>query len=277
MLDEILKRAMSRKELLNRYGGRTILGLLVSANTWHRERIRVSVRWRPGGYWLISYPDASVPLPVLDVSLYRAKEEIASDAYFHCYWPQTGDVVVHVGAGAGWEANLFSRLVGSGGLVYLIEGHPKTYTWLTRRVEASRLANVRPINVAVSDHSGILRISDLEDHMLNQVSVDGDIEVQAKTLSEIFFEYGIDHVDLLTMNIEGAERSAIRGLGPAAGKVRRLAVSCHDFLANSGGDDWTRTKAEVQRLLEEYGYDVAYRDPTDQRDWTRDYLYASRT
>lgn len=276
MLDWILAQAMSRQRLLGRPGGRTILGLVVSAHAWRREGIWVPVRWQRQGYWLLSYPDASVPLPEPDMAHYRRKEGIARDAYFHRYQPRPGDVVVHVGAGAGWEANLFSRLVGPGGRVYLIEAHPKTYRWLILRVAASGIVNARTINIAVSDEPGVLRMSDVEDHMTNQISAAGSLDVAAKTLAQIFSEEGIEHVDLLTMNIEGAERAAIRGLGPAAAKIRRLAVSCHDFLADRGGDDWTRTKAEVQLMLEEYGFKVSHRDPADLRDWTRDYLYASR-
>ena len=276
LLDWILRQLMSRKHILDRPGGRTVLGLLVSANTWRQERLWVRVRWQPEGYWLLSYPDAAIPLPEPDVSLCRVKEGIARDAYFHYRHPQPGEVVVHVGAGAGWEANLFSRLVGPSGLVYLIEAHPTTYRWLVRRVAASGLGNARPINTAVSDELGLLRMSDVEDHMLNQISADGSVEVEAKTLAQIFTEWGIERIDLLTMNIEGAERAAIRGLGPGAARVRRLAISCHDFLADRGGDNWTRTKADVHRMLEEYGFEVFYRDPADRRDWTRDYLYARR-
>ncbi|UCV17315.1 FkbM family methyltransferase [Ferribacterium limneticum] len=264
------------KRLLNRPGGRSILGALISANYWWLHRSPLSVRWHKDGYWLMHYADAVIPLHNPDASHYRDKEAVAIEAYFHLYQPKAGDVVVHVGAGAGWEANLLSRLVGPDGHVFLIEAHPKTYLWLKRRIDASHLINVTPIKVAISDRSELLHITDDVDHMLNQINAPGGIEVQAKSLEEILTEYHVDRVDFLSMNIEGAERQGVRGIGSAASKIHRLAISCHDFLADRGGDGWTRTKAEVDQMLRSYGYAVSYRNPCDQRDWTRDYLYASR-
>ena len=259
------------KQALDRPGGRTILGALMGLNYYLLNHEWLSVRYHPQGYWLMRYADgAVVPLPIPDASLYQDKEKVACDAYFHRYVPRFGDTVVHVGAGAGWEANLLSRLVGETGHAYLIEAHPRTFQWMLRRIEASQLTNVTPIHIAVSDMACELHMTDDEDHMLNQVTMSGDIRVSAKTLEEIIISNGIQNVDLMTMNIEGAEQAAIQGLGSAANRVKRFSISCHDFLADRGGPPSTRTKAAVD------GYDVFIRDITDHRDWTRDYLYAER-
>src|SRR5205085_495224 len=71
-------------------------------------------------------------------------------------------------------------------------------------------------------------------------------EVPAKTLEGFLAENGIERVDLLKMNIEGAERLVFRGAGDAIGRVEHVAVSCHDFVADDGrGGDEMRTRAEV--------------------------------
>ena len=119
--------------------------------------------------------------------------------------------------------------------MYLLEGHPRTLEWLWRRVELSELRNVTIIPVAVSDKSETMRMSDVEDHMVNQsLNVADGIEVLALPLPAIFAAYGITHVDFLSMNIEGAERPALAALGEIAGRIERLAVSCHGFLADRG-------------------------------------------
>jgi FkbM family methyltransferase len=167
--------------------------------------------------------------------------------------------------------------VGPQGKVYLIEGHPKTYVWLTRRIRAERLRNVDAINIAVGDAPGLVRLSDEIVHQRNHFVGQGGVEAPVDTLPSIFGKHGIGRVDLLTMNIEGAERAAICALGPVAARVRHLAVSCHDFRADrNDGGEWMRTKADVRKMLESYGYSVSTGDPLDSREWQRDYLFAER-
>lgn len=269
-------RAARVHHLLDRPGGRAGLGLFHSARHLAKHREWVAVRWRREGYWELRFPDAVVAQPYPYLAEYREKEEIARDAYFHRYEPKAGDVVMHVGAGAGWEVNLLSRSVGPTGHVFVIEAQPRTFEWLSKRVAASRLSNVTPICVAVSDHEGVVSISDMDRHQLNRLVEGQGVEVTCTTIPQILIDHDIDHVDLLSINIEGGEGAALSGLGSAAQSIRRIAVSCHDFLADRGGDDATRTREDVRATLHKQGFKVVRRDQSDPRDWARDYLYAER-
>ena len=74
------------------------------------------------------------------------------------------------------------------------------------------------------------------------------------------------------MNIEGAERLAIRGLEGIIERTRHVCIGCHDFLADDGGSEQMRTKELVREFLVEHGFRVTTRD--DAADpWTRDYVY----
>jgi hypothetical protein len=121
----------------------------------------------------------------------------------------------------------------------------------------------------------------LEDDPINHIrngltkdSANG-VEVVGRTLSEIMTSLGIDHIDLLKMNIEGAELPALEKSFDALRSVDNLAVSCHDFLADGAGRDWRRTFAPVTSLLREAGYTIRTR-PQDNRPWIRYYIYATR-
>src|SRR6476646_4340400 len=106
------------KEVLDRPGGRTMLGLMLGVRHWMTYGIWVTARWRRGdNEWQFSYPDADVRSTAPILNYYAYKESIARDAYLRRYVPSPGDIVVHVGAGSGWEARLFSRLVGPQGKV----------------------------------------------------------------------------------------------------------------------------------------------------------------
>jgi hypothetical protein len=86
----------------------------------------------------------------------------------------------------------------------------------------------------------------------------------------------ITHIDLLKVNIEGAEVAALRGLGPLLAKTRYLCIACHDFLADEGGPETLRTKAAVCELLIGHGFDVQTRDDAPD-PWTRDCVYGTNT
>jgi FkbM family methyltransferase len=196
-----------------------------------------------------------------------------------CLWsttPGPGDVVVDAGAGIGEEVVLFAQLVGSRGRVIAIEAHPRTYSLLVHNCRRNGLTNVVPVHAAVLERSGFVRIREDGESTTRSVGETG-IEVPATTLAEIMRDHGVDDVALLKMNIEGAEVSALDGLGSRVGNVAAAVVSCHDFLADAGerGDD-ARTREAVLAFWAAAGYDLAGRPARIDEPWIRDYVYATR-
>jgi FkbM family methyltransferase len=238
----------------------------------------VTVSQVPEGYWVIEWPQARVPMPELWYAPSPAQyEALARDLFMQEYTPGDGDVVMDVGAGVGWELDLFSRLVGPAGRIYAIEADPDTFRWLKRRQELNHLDNVTPLQAALADRPGEVVISSEgspETHRL--ISTGPGHRVGALRFDDLVEEHGITHVDFLKMNVEGAERLVLTGMERRAGLVRNLAVSCHDFLADQGGDDSSRTRAFVERFLVDHGFEVVERHADDDRDWARSYLYGRR-
>lgn len=201
----------------------------------------------------------------------------AQDIFTWGYLPQTGDVVVDAGAGTGSELRTFSRLVGPEGRVLAIEAHPGTFRCLRLTAEAYGLANVVLINAAVADRSGELGITDLFAGRGNTV-IGGGRQVHvvpAVTLDDLLEAHDLDEVALLKMNIEGAEKLAIRGMRRAVARIRHVAISCHDFKARRTGDVSFVSRATVERFLREEGYAIGSR-PRDPRASVCDYLYGTR-
>ena len=194
------------------------------------------------------------------------------------YRPRSGDIVFDIGAGIGAETLLFSRLVGRTGRVVSLEAHPRTFKRLVDLCDVNRLGNVTSLQVAVSDNDGGVVISDLEHHLHNtMLETNGDgIEVPARRIATIAAELGITRIDLLKMNIEGAERLAIQGMGTLLANTRHVCISCHDFLADEDGPEELRTKGFVREFLQQRGFQVTTRDDAPD-PWTRDYVYAVNT
>jgi FkbM family methyltransferase len=265
-------------ERLDRPGRRWLL--VVPGSFWVSFMYRAPclVYWRDGA-WIHHYRGAKIPHAGLGRAAPPAVfTEHARDTALYAYTPDEGDVVFDVGAGVGSETLLFSRLVGASGRVVSIEAHPRTYGRVVELCKANGLANVTPLQVAAAESDGRVTISDLANHLRNTTlaAADEGIEVPARRLETIARSLDITHIDLLKMNIEGAEVSALRGLGPLLARTRNVCIACHDFLADEGGDETLRTKAVVRDLLVAHGFDVWSRDDAPD-PWTRDYVYGVKT
>lgn len=260
---------------LNRPVGRPVLSALASSILTVKNRQLTSVRSR-GANWIHSHPTGILVERELHLATIDELDAMTRDFWFHRYTPQSGDIVVDVGAGTGWEALLCSRLVGPSGKVIAIEAHPGTYACLAEMVERNNLRNVIPVNCAIVDVPGTIRMSDSDDHQANSVLAEqsGGVEVPAKRLDNLCDEIGIARVDLLKMNIEGAERVAVKGLDGIVHAIRHLVISCHDFRADWGHGEEYRSRADVQRELDRLDLQMLVR-ADDDRPWVRDYVYAS--
>ncbi|MDG4764774.1 FkbM family methyltransferase [Solwaraspora sp. WMMD406] len=242
-----------------------------------RARSRCVVRYEDDT-WIHRYRGGTVVNTELGGLSAEREDEVVRDTFLYGYQPRPGDTVVDIGAGVGTEVRLFSRMVGDLGRVLSIEAHPRTFRCLRRTVELNRLSNVTLLECAVVDEAATVRIDeDALGHIRNGISQDGTggIEVAGRRLDEILRGCGVDRVDLLKMNIEGAELSVLEGSRDVLDVVDNLVVSCHDFKAEGPADAWMRTFVPVQALLHDAGYTITTR-PADPRPWIPYYVYASR-
>jgi hypothetical protein len=103
---------------------------------------------------------------------------------------------------------------------------------------------------------------------MNQIQ----IEVEARRLDGILDSFSVSRVDLLKMNIEGAELDALVSLGDSINLVKNFCISCHDFL----GLEETRTHESVVAFLLDQGFKVITHPKSHSQPWKSWYVYASR-
>ena len=169
-------------------------------------------------------------------------------------------MVVDVGAGVGEETIIYSDLVGQSGKVYAIEAHPKTYSALTYLIESNSLRNVMISNLALSDKAGDVSIQDSDNSLANsilQVAESSTVAVQSETFDEFVERNHIQTIDLLKMNVEGAEQLIIKGMSQSIELVKRVAISCHDFRYHQGESIFFKTKALVIEFLSKHDFEVS--------------------
>lgn len=270
-------RGLTRKiklrvyQALNRPGLRYILALL--AAIYASARVGKVCRVSYDGDWVQKFPSGTLVERRLTLLTYGQIEKLAHDLWMYHYLPAEGETVVDIGAGTGWETLVFSRRVGKCGRVISIEAHPRAFACLTKMRSENQLENTTLIQAAIIDCKREVLISDFNEYLGNRVvKVDSGIPVVGTTLDQIFQSLRLSQVDLLKMNIEGAEKQALEGMREMIRKTRHVCISCHDFAANEGWPDEMRTKADVIAFLEENDFAVFGRG-SDPRPFVRDYVY----
>lgn len=268
---------MARPQLtkvLDRPGGRAVLALAASVLLTVRERRLCRVSY--GGAWIHRHGDRTVIEAKLILTSPEELDARVDEMFLTSYRPGPGDIVVDVGASVGRETAHFSRLVGPSGRVIAVEAHPATYEMLEMLIAHNGFDNVTPVQRAVgADDSPVYLTDDQEDHTRNRVSSeDTGVRVAGVSLAGLMDEVGIDRIDFLKMNIEGAEGPAIVAMGDQLSVVAHACISCHDFVADLFGDERYRTKDMVRQAFESAGFSVTSR--ADDRLHVRDIVYATR-
>ena len=138
-----------------------------------------------------------------------------------------GGTVVDVGANIGYFTLLFARLVGPHGRVFAFEPEPTNFDLLRMNVELNGYSNVTLIPKAVSGISGTARLYLAEHKGDGRIfdSHDGreSIPVDTVRLDDFFHDFQ-GRIDLIKIDIQGAEPAALRGMTKLIEKHPRARI-----------------------------------------------------
>ena len=186
------------------------------------------------------------------------------DYWFHVYKPKPGDVIVDLGAGRGEDVFAFSRAVGGAGHVWAIEPHPLSFAALEKLCAWNRLTNVTPLPYACVDAPASFEIETLpvweSSYVRRGAPGPTSATVEGVPLDTLCASHGIQRIDYLKINIEGAERLALPGAVAALSRARFATVAAHDFRADQGEGEEFRTLALVREFLTQAGFELVTRD-----------------
>ncbi len=203
----------------------------------------------------------------------------AADYWFHVYQPRRGDVLVDIGAGRGEDVFAFSEVAGPEGTVWALEAHPGSFRLLECFCRKNGLSNVRLLNCAAMDRRGRMRVETLPVWESNFVHAGAatptSLEVEAFPFDEIRAQQGIERIDFLKMNIEGAERLALGGMPETLRSVRHACIAAHDFRAGRGEGEEFRTHDFVVQTLRAAGFQLTIR-ADDPRYYVKEHIHAWR-
>jgi FkbM family methyltransferase len=172
---------------------------------------------------------------------------------------RTGMTFVDVGAHIGWYTLVAARAVGPTGRVFAFEAEPSNFELLRRNVVANGYQDrVTLTPEAVCDASR--RVSIFQSHedsayssMYATPGVSAEcVVVQATSLDQFFRERGWPHVDVMKMDIEGAEPVALQGMVELAHRIPdlKLITEYHPMLLDASG----RKPERMFDALEDLGF-----------------------
>ncbi|OHV20141.1 methyltransferase FkbM [Parafrankia soli] len=195
-----------------------------------------------------------------------AREMYCRGVYFALpgYAPAAGEVVVDLGANQG----LFSVLAARAGAdVIAVEAQRGFAALLARHARANDVSHrIQLVHALVGSGSGVL-----SDPAARRTATHWDGEVEDLRLTDVLERGGVDHVDLLKMDIEGSEFALFGDPGWLAA-VDRIVMEVHPPFGSP---------AALKAILDRHGFDATLLDNasrvcTDLGEARSGYLYAHR-
>ncbi|MCH8063650.1 MAG: FkbM family methyltransferase [Chloroflexi bacterium] len=173
-----------------------------------------------------------------------------------------GWIVCDIGANIGWYSLLAATKVGARGKVFAFEPAPEEFTRLERNVQLNGLSNIALQRLAVSDTVGDAWLGPPGDagttHLVSAGYAQARL-IRATTLDRFVVDHALARLDLVKVDIEGAEGRFIDGARKALERFRPvLMIELHEKNLLKFGS----SPEIIVRQLTELGY-AAYR-PTRQ-------------
>ena len=183
-------------------------------------------------------------------------------------WVRPGMTVVDIGANIGYFTVHLSRLVGAHGVVHAFEPEPVNFSILTENVDMNGLTNVRLHRAAVGKERGdaSLHTSDFNGGMHRlyaSVCCSGpSVNVPVLRLDDLLVGA---KVDLIKIDIEGYEESALRGAENCLRENANLKIIseyCPASMLEAGGKprefiDYLRGLGLMPRQMDGTAIDIA--------------------
>jgi FkbM family methyltransferase len=138
---------------------------------------------------------------------------------------KNGMTFIDVGANVGYFSLIAARLVGEDGKVFAFEPDEDNFRLLERNIQENGYKNIKVFMKAISDEVGTARFyldsENLCAHSLNKKENSNFVEVETTILDELLKN---EKVDVIKIDVEGAEQSVFDGMKDIIAKNNKLAV-----------------------------------------------------
>lgn len=241
---------------------------------WSAAQIQMRFRRQP--HWLFKHLatrfDYRVPVMARLGNEMRIQVpwiDVAGRAIFQNGWyePDTvrilstllgpGMTFLDIGAAFGQYTLLAAGAVGNTGKVHAFEPDPVSFDWLSGNVRRNRLSNVTAAQIALGDAAGVLDLYIGAPDNLGTTSLRRQYNYSGRTarvdvmpLDRYLERVGLDRVDVIKIDVEGAESLVFRG----AEKLLATRPAMIIEFEESNQVRFGSSCAELARMLIEKGY-----------------------
>jgi len=229
---------------------------------WRILRSPFQVEWFDG-LRIELYPKNEICRSIFVTGIYEPNE-----FHFLSSFLGSGMTVIDVGANMGLYTLFAAQRVGEQGRVVSLEPSSREYSALLHNVELNQFRNVMALPVAASDSCGtqdlLIAMFERSGHNTlgnfgyDTTALDHRQTVQTITLDSLVDENAFERVDLIKMDIEGAELAALKG-------ARRLLSMYRPTLLLELSDRALKyqnaTSQEIHSFLSGAGYVIYCFDP----------------
>lgn len=184
---------------------------------------------------------------------------------FYIQYLSPGMVAFDVGANIGEISLLFSRFVGSQGQVHAFECSPNTFRRLNEIVAISNRKNIKTNCMCLSDAIGTAELHIFDDEHagwttmanrpLQQYGIDikpvCTEKVPTTTIDAYCESHNIQQIDLLKIDVEGAEYQVLKG---ASRMMREHRIRCVIFEFGQTTFDMGNDPGKLTELFTSKGY-----------------------
>lgn len=170
---------------------------------------------------------------------------------------QPGMTVLDIGANIGFYSKILADLVGESGTIHSFE--PDTVNFQRLVKSTSSLPQIKLVQKAVTDYSGVLKIYTSKmlnvDHRSYEVEeYDQVFEIPCVSIDEYL---GVNnHVDIIKMDIQGAEYTALKGMAHtlAANPHIQMLMEFWPYGLKSAG----YSAIQLFELIQGYGFSMFF-------------------
>ncbi|MBC8034387.1 MAG: FkbM family methyltransferase, partial [Chitinophagaceae bacterium] len=161
------------------------------------------------------------------------------DIFYELFWKRaynypglicdTAAVIIDLGAHVGISGLFFLNKCADA-VIYAVEPAPANFSLLCKNhAKAIAAGKIRPLQAAINDKDGYLGLKNSLFSYNNKTiaAVDNEPQVKAISLNTLVREYGITRVDILKIDIEGAESPLFSGSLDWLPLVRQIIMELH--------------------------------------------------
>lgn len=182
---------------------------------------------------------------------FMVEEIYHKQVYDFFFSPERNYIILDVGASIGVYALRAAKKVGNAGLVIAVEPESENFRFLVKNIQFNKRGNIVPVKLALSSFHGRAKLflsAYCGKHSL-LVKGSSSIEVPVTTTTKLLKELKIRRVDLMKIDVEGAELEVLKGSHELlrSGAISRIVAAAYHSPEQANS---------LKHYLQTYSYEV---------------------